>query len=124
MMNVPRGLKCFHSGECLVCKPGNRIALDTNFDCTNVAILVKTKINGQSKNFYKRTTNENRVSIPINPTPSTINPTNASLTDISNGCVVPNDENSTSGVMQICRETMKTDSVKYNQCQACSKFSH
>ena len=65
--------------------------------------------------------NKNTVSIPMNPTPSTINPTSFTSTDVSNGCVVSNDESTTSGVMQACRETTKTDSVKYNQCQACSE---
>ena len=120
-INVPNGLKCFNSGECRVCKPGNQIALDSSFNCPNVGILVLTRINGESKNFCKRTTNENTVSIPMNPTPSTINPTSYTSTDVSNGCVVSNDESTTSGVMQACRETTKTDSVKYNQCQACSE---
>ena len=120
-INVPNSLKCFNSGECHVCKPGNQIALDNNFNCPNVGILVLTRINGESKNFCKRTTNKNTVSIPMNPTPSTINPTSFTSTDVSNGCVVSNDENSISGVMQTCRETTKTDSVKYNQCQACSE---
>ena len=52
--NVPTGLKCFHSGECHICKDGNPIALDTNFNITGyVAIPVHTMIGGVSATYRK-----------------------------------------------------------------------
>ena len=121
-LTVPNNLKCFNSGECHICKPGNAISLDTNFNCPNVAIPIRTIMNGEKKTYYMRTFNENGLPLltgKINCVPVPLNPV-ASTTDISNGCLIENEGNNP-GIMQICKETTKTDLVKYNECQKCSK---
>ena len=49
------------------------------------------------------------------PTDPTISPTTS---DISNGCVISDDY----GFMKVCKDTTKTDNIKYNMCQDCSKY--
>ena len=135
-MTVPNALKCFNSGECHICKPGDPISTDTNFDCPNVAMLVPTSINGGSTTFCMRTTNTKgltsnglRSYIPLNPAVSAVNPNSMSMSDISNGCLIAPEGTREiypdyKGIMQACKETMKTDLVMYNVCQACSKQFH
>ena len=120
-LTVPNNLKCFNSGKCHICKPGNAISLDTSFNCPNVAIPIRTIMNGVKKTYYMRTFNENGLPLTgkTNCIPVPFNPV-ASTTDISNGCLIENEGNSP-GIMQICKETTKTDLVKYNECQKCSK---
>ena len=135
-VTVPNGLKCFNSGECHICKPGDAISMDTNFNCPNVAMLIPTTINGGSTTFCKRTTNTNGLPsnllnpggsyIPLNPAVSLVNPNSMSMTDISNGCLIASEGTTETypdyiGIMKTCKRTTKTDLVRYNVCQACSK---
>ena len=131
--NVPTGLKCFHSGECHICKDGNPIAIDTNFNITGyVAIPVHTMIGGMSATYRKwKTQTTTDVSIPLNPAKSVINPNTLSTSDISNGCLISNegtdgncgDTLDSCGIMQTCNSN-KADNENYNKCQPCSKSIH
>ena len=109
-INVPNGLKCFYSGECHVCKKQNPIPKDVNFEGPTVSIPILTTINGVSKLVSKSSKNANGIVIPLNPS--------SSANDVSNGCVVTD----TWGIMKTCKDTIKSASKRYNECQTCGKI--
>ena len=89
--------------------------MDPSYNLTStVAIPIQTNINGVSEVVNQMVTNDIHGTGVYIPTDSTISPPTS---DISNGCVISDDW----GFMKVCKDTTKTDDVKYNTCQNCSK---
>ena len=89
--------------------------MDTAYNLlSTVTIPIQTNINGVSEVVNQMVTNDIDGTGVYIPTDATISPPTS---DISNGCVISDDW----GFMKVCKDTTKTDDVKYNTCQDCSK---